>query len=191
MKLPKSSHSVWAIAHLSPESEAEVHRFFSCALGIGRRFLCKNLHLTVYHSRRRLPGLTDSEQAISVEVDQQYWRFMAIAPGGENPRPDIDTANRPIGVRIQRASLAHRDIMALRARFYPFETREVLGARERSSEVKSAFGSHHYHPHITLLRSCSGIDPDLTKAGNLFRSIIPKLPFDRFSVRCRAAEGGM
>ena len=189
-RLPKSEHAVWAIALLSAESETEVHRFLISSLGVSRQFLRKNLHLTIYHSRRRLPGLEDYQEDIKVEVEPKYWRFMTIAPGGENPRPDIDTSKRPVGVRIQRAAPAYNQILELRSRFYPFETQEALAGRKPSGDRRSAFGSHHYQPHVSLLRSGSGIDPSLSKAGVLFRTAVPKLTFDRFSVRCLTSAKG-
>lgn len=188
MRTPKSPYAVWAIAYLSSESEALVHNLLTSSLGIGRRFLRRNLHLTVYHSRRRLPGLTDYQEAINIEVQPAHWRFMTIAPGGENARPDVDTLSRPIGVRIQRVSPAYKELMVLRSRFYKFETPEVLGQRRGSSDRTSAFGSRHYQPHVTLLHRGSGIDPELSKTGAIFRSAIPNLTFDRFSVRCLTSD---
>jgi hypothetical protein len=191
MKSPKSDHAVWALLYMTTDSEQAVQEFFLQHLKLRRRLILRNLHLTVYHARRRLPGLLPYEEKVSVRVEPEHWRFMAIAPGGENPRPDIDVLSRPVGMRVRRAAPAYESIQLFRSRFLALETPEVLGRREASGERKSAFGSRHYQPHVTLLRSGSGIDPDLSRTGVLFRACIPDLTFDRFVVKHLSASGGV
>jgi hypothetical protein len=180
-------HSVWALLHLSEQSEHEVRTFFLDAVGLKKGSICSKMHITVYHARRRFPDLQPSENAVEIRVEPTYWRFMSIAPGGENRREDINTSLRPIGVRIQRTSPAYREIQAFRAQFYSHETPSVLRGREPSGERRSAFGAHFYQPHMKLLRAGSGIDSDLSRCGQLFRAQMPALVFDRFTVRCMSA----
>jgi hypothetical protein len=179
-------HSVWAMLLVSSQSELDVHTFFLTDIGLKRRYLKFQLHLSVYHARRPLLGLCDYEEAIDIAIASRDLRFMVMAPGGENLRPDIDPTLNPIGARVRRDSPDMKDILALRARFYPYEGPHVLGARQPSTERRNAFGARHYQPHVTFLRRGSGIDPDLSKVASAFRTSITALHFDRFIVRCRA-----
>jgi hypothetical protein len=111
---------------------------------------------------------------------------MVMAPGGENPRPDVDPSINAIGVRIKRDAPGMQQIRAFRARFYPYETQDVLGVRRPSDHAKSAFGARHFQPHITLLRNGSNLDRDLTKIGNLFRASISPIGLNRLVVTCRS-----
>jgi hypothetical protein len=101
-----------------------------------------------------------------------------------NRRGDLDPRRRQIGVRIRRASGAWPKIQDVRARFYELE--DVIRSPERipSRDRQSAFGARSYQPHVTLLLPGSGIDPNLTTAGEIFRNKISHLTFDQFVVKC-------
>jgi hypothetical protein len=170
---------------LDDNSEAAIRHFFINRLSILPRFVRRNLHLTLYHARRPLLNLADRDEPISIGAPAQDWRFMAVAPGGENPRPDIDTPCRPIAIRVRRSSEAGIRLLEQRAKFYPYETPDVIGARQPSNARRSAFGSRHYQPHVTVLAARSGLDPDLTQAGDLFRSVMPPIRFNRLAIRRR------
>ena len=120
-------------------------------------------------------------------MEPEYWRFMTLAPGGENPRSDIDARRSNIGLRIQRKSGAYSDILSLRARFYTPEARILAPERTRSAERRNAFGARHHQPHITVLRARSGIDANLSTAGARLRATLPPLEFDQLVVRCLSA----
>lgn len=184
---PPASHrkSVWATLFVSADSEREIHRFFIQQLNIPRRSLCSNLHITIYHARREIPDLSDSEERVEVLIEPHALRFMVMAPGGENPRSDIDPSQNPIGIRIKRDSLAIKELRDLRSRFYRLETVEVLGSRKPSSHTRNAFGARYFQPHITLLRP-GGTDRDLAEIGAQFRETISPIRLDRFVVTNRA-----
>jgi hypothetical protein len=91
-----------------------------------------------------------------------------------------------IGLRIRRANGACAAIEGLRERFYCHETIDVLGARKPSDRRRSAFGAHHYQPHISVLKPGAIADPDLSELGKLLRDTIDQISFDRFIVKCRA-----
>jgi hypothetical protein len=177
---------------LSSTSEADVHDFFLTEFRLKRRYLKSQLHLSVYHARRPLLGLNEYEEHVDVAVNTQGLRFMVMAPGGENPRPDIDPSANPIGVRLQRGAPAMEDILALRRKFYSYESPRVLGRRRPSTDRRSAFGAHEYQPHIALLRRGSGLEHDLRRVSSEFRARIGSLRFDRFTVKFRSplASGG-
>src|SRR5262245_10323737 len=131
---------------VSSESERDIQRFFIQHVGLERRSLFKELHLTVYHARRLLAGLSDYEEQVAIDLEPAHLRFMVMAPGGENPRADIDPSRNSIGVRITRTAPALGQIRSLRARFFPYETPKLLGQRLPSSDGRSAFGARCFQP---------------------------------------------
>lgn len=130
----------------------------------------------VYKTRR---------EPISVIVPGPELRMMAMAPGGENRRDDVDPRTCMISLRIRRANGAAAPIQELRERFYVYETERILGIRAPSNSRRSAFGAHHFQPHITILKAGAANDPDLSKLGVRVRDGIEKIRFDRLNVRCR------
>ena len=75
---------------------------------------------------------------------------------------------------------AIRHIRRLRASIYRLETPAVIGERTPTSAWINCFGARHYQPHIKLLRPGSGIERDLTKLREIFRSDMEWIDFDRF-----------
>jgi hypothetical protein len=181
----RATHVVWAKLCVSDESESEIHDFFVARVGLARRFLKSGLRVSIYHARRNLAGLSDHEEDVEIEIDPPHLRFMVMTPGGENPRPDVDPSTNAIGVRIKRSAPEIQEIRAIRARFYAFETPDVLGVRRPSNHARSAFGARHFQPHITLLKSGCDIDRDLRKIGDLFRASISPIRLARLVVACR------
>jgi hypothetical protein len=179
-------YSVWAIAHLSDESEAILRGLFRDTLGFPSKMIKRGLHTTIYHARRPLAGLTDSEETIAIAVPGSELRMMALAPGGENARPDVDPRSCLVGLRIRRAEGAADPLEVLRARFFVHETDKVLGSRRPSSRRSSAFGARSYQPHITVLKAGAIADPDLSKIGAIVRERLTRIYFDRLVVRCRS-----
>jgi hypothetical protein len=111
---------------------------------------------------------------------------MAMTPGGENQRPEIDPARCHIGVRVRRSSAATQPIHALRSRFFRFETLDVIGVRRPSDHVRNAFGARHFQPHVTLIRPHNGLNRDLKVIGTAFRAALAGIKFDRFVIKCRS-----
>lgn len=179
-------HVVWAVLFLSRDSEHALRRLFVDTLGFPSGKLKRGFHATVYHARRPLQGLQDFEEPVSITVPGKELRMMALAPGGENPRPDIDPRQCLIGLRIRRAEGAVDPIVAIRQRFFAYETRQVLGTRAPSDARRSAFGARSYQPHITVLKPGAISDPDLSKIGNVVREKLSTLHFDRLVVRCKS-----
>lgn len=107
---------------------------------------------------------------------------MVLAPGGENPRAELEPRNRKVGIRIMKVNAGRADIQGFRDRLLKYETREVLGIRRPSTGSANAFGARNFQPHMSVIRPGSGIDRDLTKVGKVFRAGIDVLRFDRFSI---------
>lgn len=184
----RSRVAVWAYLWLSKEDESRIFRFLTDNWEVPRAAVVKGMHLTVYHARRELMGVEEIAASASVTIDVSESRFMVMAPGGENPRPELQPAQRQIGIRIGKRDSAREHILAFRRQFYSYETPRVIQARTPSSDYKSAFGARHYQPHVTLLRAGSLVERDLTLLGTAFRQRFNRLHFDRFEVRIRREQ---
>lgn len=150
------------------------------------------MHLTVYYARRFLPGLPrhNTFRRVSIEADIKETRFMVLAPGGENPRPDLEPAMKSVGVRLTKRNTAIDQIQALRHEMISLETPQVVGQRKPSTAWKSCFGSRHYQPHIKLLRPGSEIDRDLTSIGGYFRMCFKTIEFGKYKIVTRPGGVG-
>ena len=182
----RASHGyeVYAILWVSHKCADLIEDLLFHGCEVPRRAIQPNLHLTVYHGRRRLPGLAPNSRTVHIVADSLETRFMVLAPGGENPRPELEPSRRSIGIRLTRRNQAMGEIQSLRTNISRLETEEIIGTRKRTSAWTSCFGARHYQPHIKLLRPGSRIQRDLTKLGEVFRSGSSEIDFDRFEVRC-------
>lgn len=186
MDAPKAhTTEVWAQLFLSEADQLRVHDFFVSEFGIKPRYIVRNMHITVYHARRPMPGVLSVSEPADVVLAAAETRFMVMAPGGENPRPEWDPARRKVGLRVHKQSAALPSILAFRERLLRHETSRVLGHRPRSTRRSNAFGARDYQPHMAVLRAGSGIGRDLTQLGIPFRRKLGILRFDRFEIEVR------
>jgi hypothetical protein len=184
------TYEVHALLWVTRKYEALITELLSRECEIPRNSIQRGIHLTVYHGRRPLPGLVPGSQPVRIVADALETRFMVLAPGGENPRPELDPSRRSVGIRLTKRNRAIDQIQRLRAGIYRFETLAVIGERTPTSAWTNCFGARHYQPHIKLLRPGSGIERDLTKLGEIFRSDMEWIEFDRFEVRCGPIHAG-
>lgn len=182
MDTPKVRHEVWAQLLLSDLDQKRVREFLETQFAVPPDRIARRMHLTVYYARRAMPGVAANHERASVCIPASETRFMVMAPGGENPRPDFDPALRKIGIRVRRNTEAMTVILSYRSRLLCAETESVLGARKPSNHRINAFGARQFQPHMTLLKPGSNIDRDLTRMGTAFRSTFDTLNFDRFIV---------
>ena len=173
---------VWAQFRVARKSVIEIQNFFIDEYNISPEFLVSNLHLTIYHSRRPMPDVEEIFKSCHLSIDTLDTRFMVLAPGGENPRPNLVPAKKKIGIRIHKSSKFREKILEYRRQFFLYETRKVLGTRKPSSKTRNAFGARHFQPHIAILKSGSGIQTDLTEVGDNFRDSIHEIHFDKFII---------
>jgi hypothetical protein len=178
------TYEVHAILWLSRKYEALITELLSRECKIPRNAIQHGMRLTVYHGRRALSGLVPVSRRERIAADALETRFMVLAPGGENPRPEHEPSRRSVGIRLTKRNQAIRHIQRLRASIYRLETPAVIGERTPTSAWINCFGARHYQPHIKLLRPGSGIERDLTKLGEIFRSDMEWIEFDRFEIRC-------
>ena len=177
---------VYALLWVTRRDENRLADFFA-SWGISEAAIQRGMHLTVYYARRVLPGLRPSKlsRTVEIEVDIAETRFMVLAPGGENPRPELDPPRRSVGVRLTKRNKAITQIQALRSEMRLLETPAVVGGRKPSTQWRSSFGARMYQPHIKLLRPGSEVDRDLTKLGEAFRMAFTTIEFGKFTIKER------
>ncbi|CAM3929537.1 hypothetical protein MUGA111182_17780 [Mucilaginibacter galii] len=183
--IQRSQYEVWANFRVAKKSVDHIREFFINEIGVQPESLVKNLHLTVYHSRRPMPNVKETKVSCILSVDTMETRFMVLAPGGENPRPDLIPADRKIGIRIHRTSQLRIPIEKYRSRFFLHENRRILGKRKPSTKLKSAFGARHFQPHIALLLPGNNMPLDLKTIGDAFRDYVQEIHFDQFQIISR------
>ena len=176
---------VWAQLYLSGEDSLRVRDFFVSEFGIKPRFVIRNMHITVYHARRQMPGVAPMSETAGVVLAASETRFMVMGPGGENPRPEVDPGQRKVGIRVHKQSAALPSILKYRDRLLKYETERVLGRRSPSTHRTNAFGARHFQPHMAILRAGSGVDHDLKIVGIPFREALGNLTFDKFAIDIR------
>jgi hypothetical protein len=181
----KIQFEVWAQFRVAMKSVIEIRDFFIYEYNISPEFLIPNLHLTIYHSRRPMPNVAEVFKSCHLSIDTLDTRFMVLAPGGENPRPDLVPAKKKVGIRVRKASAFREKIIEYRKQFFIHETPNVLGLRKPSSKSKNAFGARHFQPHIAILKSGSGIQTNLTEVGENFRDCVHEIHFDKFLIHKR------
>lgn len=174
---------VWAQLHLCASDCERIRQFMRESFHVPGSRTVRHMHLTVYHARRPMTGIIPLSEPARVTVAAAETRFMVMVPGGENPRDGIDPAGHKVGFRVHRQSGAMRDILAYRDRLIAQESDKILGKRLPSTARRSAFGARYWQPHVAVLRAGSGVDPDLTKLGLLFRKTMGNLTFDRFVIQ--------
>lgn len=173
---------IWAQLFLCDEDCARIRDFFVLEFGIKPRYVVRNMHITVYYARRPIPGVVDWCEPAHVVLSASETRFMVMAPGGENPRPELDPGKRKVGLRVHKQSVTLPAILEFRNRLLQYETRQVLGNRFPSTRRANAFGARHFQPHMAVLRAGSRIGRDLTLIGAPFRETMGNLTFDRFAI---------
>lgn len=182
-KKKERNTEIWAQLHLSSTDCSRLRDFVSSDAGIKKKYILRKMHLTVYYSRRPLPGVRQLIESVRVVVPADETRFMVMTPGGENPRSNITPSEHMIGIRIHRQCCALKDIFALRDRLISHETQHVLGKRHPSSNRVNAFGSRWFQPHMVILRSGSSIGDNLSELGVSFRKNLGNLVFDKFEIK--------
>ena len=179
---PATRIEVWAQLFLCNADSALIWDMLTVKCGIKRNVLVPKMHITIYHARRPMQTLRSCTEAANVLIPTAETRFMVLAPGGENPRPELEPRKKKVGIRVQRKNDGRPEILKFRERLLAHETPEVLGGRRPSTHGSNAFGARNFQPHMALLRPGNGVDRDLTILGNVFRQEIKSLTFDRFCI---------
>lgn len=173
---------IYAFLCLTRDSESRIAEFL-LSQGINPNSIQSGMHLTVYHARRRLPGVCAERRSVDITADTAETRFMVMVPGGENPRDDTDPRRQSVGIRLTRRNRAIKQIKTLRQEMYRLETPAMLGSRRPTTAWTNAFGARHYQPHIKLMGPNSGVPYDLTSIGAALRDSLKTIRFGDFRVR--------
>ena len=177
---PEFFATLWQTRHC----ETNVTEFFT-SRRIPEASVQRGMYLTTYYARRLLPIREEDlrSQRVQIELNVAETRFMVLALGGENPRPELEPARRSVGIRLTKRNIAIKQIQKLRSLMFAFETPEFTGRRKSSTPWTSAFGARHYQPHIKILRPGSEIDRDRTELGAVFRMCFTMLELGKYEVK--------
>ncbi len=108
MDTPKiHTTEVWAQLFLCEEDCARIQDFFVSDFGVKPRCVVRNMHITIYHARRPMPGILSSAEPAHLVLPAGETRFMVMAPGGENPRSELDPGRRKVGIRVHKQSAVY------------------------------------------------------------------------------------
>jgi hypothetical protein len=171
--------SIFYLLYLSHGSENQIRNFLANDCAVPQENIQRGMHLTLYHGKRRMPGLKISTSYVTIEVNTEETRFMVLAPGGENPRADQVPSSRSVGIRLTKRNTAIDEILKLRRSVYKFEPVFDKAFRKNTTDWKNAFGAKNFQPHIKLFNPGTKIDDDLTKLGDLFRKNIREIEFSK------------
>ena len=182
-----SKYDLYALLWVDEDSEKEISEVLKYKCGVDKEHIQRRMHLTIYHSRRRLIGIKRSKTYETIKVDVKETRFMVLSPGGENPKKNIDPNNSPVGIRLTKRNIAVPRLVQLRRSLYKNENEKVLkNRRHRSTDWKSAFGSNHFQAHILMIRPGNRIDKNLTNIGKIFRQELKYIYFNKFEIKDRS-----
>jgi|TARA_B100001964_G_C13998073_1_gene493696 hypothetical protein len=182
--MKKASYELYALLWLTRKNQEEITQVLTNICRIPKDCVERGMHMTIYYSRRPLPGLSLGRRYESIKANTSETRFMVLAPGGENPRANLIPEHRSVAIRLTKRNIAMPKILELRRGIYKYENEHVLkNRRQKTSDWKNAFGSSHFQAHIKLIRPGSGIDRNLTKIGEVFRKNINDLIFEKFEIR--------
>ena len=179
-------YSLYSLLWIDRESEKEISDVLKYKCGVDEEHIQRRMHLTIYHSRRRLIDVKRSKSYEIIKADVKETRFMVLAPGGENPRKNINVNKSPVGIRLTRRNIAMPRLLQLRRSFYKYENERVLrNRRHKTSDKKNAFGSNHFQPHILMIRPGNRINVNLTDIGKIFREELKYIYFNKFEIKDR------
>lgn len=179
MNKPRS-FNLFVLAYLERSTEKRICEFF-CDTGVPMEAIQKGMHLTIYHSQVPLLSDIPEQSRISVIANVDETRFMVMAPGGENSKPNLAPTRRSVGIRLTKRNSAIPEIIQFRRNAYKLEPE--FRARKNTSDWTNAFGARHFQPHIKLLRPGNGLDHNLTEIGKKFREHFDELKFSKIAVK--------
>lgn len=179
------SYEINVILHVSEDCESRIKAWLLECVQVRLGRVKSNLHLTIYHGRRPLPGLIEHRSSVDIVAPTDETRFMVLAPGGEYPRDSIDPRQYSVGLRLTRRNAAVSEIQRIREQIYERETREIVGSRKPTTAWTNCFGARNYQPHIQLLKPWHKVEASLSEIGSSFRSAIHEISFDTLTIDSR------
>jgi hypothetical protein len=174
-------YNLFVLMFLSIEDENKITSFFEQKFNIPTNLIVRGMHITMYHTQIPINLPITDKKIISIDADVKETRFMVMAPGGENPKKNINPASKSIGIRLTKRNIAIPSILEIRRKIYQNEP--IFKNRKNTSDWKNAFGAKNFQPHMTLLKPGNNISDDLTKVGTLFRENFQDLKFQKILVK--------
>ena len=182
--MKKKIYNIYALLSLDEDSEKEISDVLEKKCGISKKHIQRQMHLTIYHGQRKLPGINSSTTYEIIKANVNETRFMVMAPGGENFRKNINPARRPVGIRLTKRNIAIPKILELRRSIYKHENQTpIKNWKQKTSDWKNAFGSSHYQAHMTMIRPDSNINKNLMLIGKIFRNELKTIHFRKFHIK--------
>ena len=182
-----AKYNLYALLWIDRESEKEISNILKYKCGVDEEHIQRRMHLTIYHSRRKLVGVSRKKTYEIIKADVKETRFMVLAPGGENPRKNLNPNKCPVGIRLTKRNIAMPRLLQLRRSLYKYENEDVLkNRRHRTTDWKNAFGSGHFQAHILMIRPGNRINKDLTNIGKIFRQELKYIYFNKFEIKDRS-----
>jgi hypothetical protein len=80
---------LWALQFLCENDRLRIREFFACDWDIDRRFILREMHISVYHAQQEMPGVASIVEPVRITLPAAETRFMTFAPGGFEPTPEI------------------------------------------------------------------------------------------------------
>lgn len=127
-------YEIYGILWVTRICEARIADLLSYKAGIPTEAVQRGMHLTVYYGRRPLLGLTHQSLPVKIFADASETRFMVLAPGGENPRPNLEPSRRSVGIRLTKRNTAIRQVLELRRSIYQSEPARWPGNRKSTTD---------------------------------------------------------
>src|ERR1700684_340940 len=93
---------IWAQLAVCRQDCERIRDFITSEFRVPKSRVVRRLHLTVYHSRRPMPGVLSLSEEADLVLPSCDTRFMVLAPGGENARPELDPGSLRVGIRVHK-----------------------------------------------------------------------------------------
>ena len=102
----KPTYQIFALLFLNKKNEEEISHVLTNICKIPKECVQRRMHMTIYHSRRPLPGVSFGSWSENIKANIDETRFMVLAPGGENPKANLIPSERSVGIRLTKRNNA-------------------------------------------------------------------------------------
>jgi hypothetical protein len=107
---------LWAFLFLCENDCIRIREFFACDWDIDRRFVLREMHISVYHAQREMPGVASIVEPVRIILPAAETRFMTFAPGGVEATPEIIPGEKKVGIRVHGQSAALLGSLSMKLR---------------------------------------------------------------------------
>jgi hypothetical protein len=61
-----NANGLWALLFLCENDRIKIREFFACDWDIDRSFILREMHITVYHAQREMPGVASIVEPVRI-----------------------------------------------------------------------------------------------------------------------------